>query len=76
MKLVQSGHATLVTTRRGAVLWSYDVPVAVWFPDSGWKITRKKWSATTSKHIAQYVDDVALCETAPQRNIDMLAQEL
>ena len=64
MKLKQLGpNRTQLTYSDGLeVLWSYETPVAAKLADGTYVKTSTKWSATTSRHINQWLDGVNAVE--------------
>ncbi len=53
-------NRTLVSFDDGReILVSYSTPVAGFFPGRGYLASSRKWSATTSKHVSQYLADLA-----------------
>lgn len=59
MKRLNKGNATVFDVANGQVLVSYSTKVALFDPQA--KIlfkTNKKWSATTSKQISQFSQEV------------------
>jgi len=68
------GSATVICKNGGEkyVLFSYETPVAV-NDSKGFKVTEKKFSRTTSKHINQWLNG-ASHETVPQEEIERIAE--
>lgn len=78
MKLKQLGaNRTQLTLKSGTVvLFSYDTPVAAFVPGQGYLVSAVHYSATTSKHITQWIGTEAKRTTVTQAMIDTLAQEV
>lgn len=59
MKLEVIGeNRTVVMFKDGTeIFFSYDTPVAGFFPATGYVRTKHNWSKTTSKHITEYLAD-------------------
>lgn len=60
------------------VLYSYDTPVAVFSPNNGVFVTMGKFSATTSRHVSQWVNENYSSEVTvtkvPQSAIERMAE--
>jgi len=55
------------------ILFSYETPVACHIQGKGYFRTSKRWSATTTRHINQWLDG-AEAEERPQKFFDNLLQ--
>jgi len=71
----QGANVAVILFNDGArILFSYDVPVAAYFPAAGGFVkTDKYWSRTTTKHINAFVG-VAPCVVVPQADIERIAR--
>jgi len=62
MKIRKTGNNTIVfeLLNGSSVLVSYETPVAAYMPVNGgtYYCTNKKWSATTSRHIKNWLPDI------------------
>ena len=57
MKLKPLGPNTnVIELDNMRILVSYETPVAAWIAGQGFVKTEKKWSATTSKHVTQWLN--------------------
>lgn len=65
-------NMTEVSTDKAVILFSYSTPVACCINGEDYYRTSKKWSATTSRHINQWLDGVKAQEK-PQEFFDNLA---
>lgn len=54
------------------ILFSYQTPVAAFVPGKGYLVTSKKFSATTSRHISQWLARTEAWEV-PHNEIEALA---
>lgn len=72
MKLKQAGsNQTVLEIGETQVFFSYETPVAAFVPGRGYLKTDCRWSATTCKHINQYLQG-ANAIVVPQSELDQL----
>jgi hypothetical protein len=58
-----ASNMTEVETEKATILFSYKTPVACCMNDgSGFYVTTKKWSRTTSKHINKWIGKAQVFE--------------
>lgn len=73
-----SKNYTIVCHNDDTILFSYSTPVVFHSPGSRPKITDKKWSSTTSRHINKFLNeedfDKDMCEIVPQEVIQELIE--
>ena len=74
MKLRKLGNnQTEIQTEQFDILVSYETPVAYYDKRADvYHKTEKKWSATTSRHISNWIPEGAACGVCGQRVLDKL----
>jgi len=73
MQIKRFGTATEIDNGEKVVLFSYSTPVAVLIKGEGYYRTDARWSNTTSRHIARWLDGVQ-AKTVSQKEIERLAR--
>ncbi len=69
---VLGANRTLLLVDDTEVFFSYNTPVAAFSPSTGYLVTNKTYSRTTTRHIREYLGDhVAVC-VSPSRLTDLL----
>lgn len=68
------GSATVVCVDKGEkyILFSYSTPVAI-NDTKGFKVTEKKFSRTTTKHINKWINGASY-ETISQKELEKIAE--
>ena len=70
---ILGSNQTEVSLDNKRVLFSYNTPVAAWVSGIGYIRTDKKFSVTTSKHIALWLAGIGVeARTVPQSEIEAL----
>ncbi len=59
-----------------SILISYQTPVALHIEGTGYIVTEKKWSRTTSKHINKFLNGDKPYKIEPQEYFDNLLNEV
>ena len=73
MRLKKVGaNQTEIEMGKWTILFSYDTPVAAFYPGKGHFKTEENHSVTTTKHINQFVKDARQVEKRPQSFFDRL----
>ena len=77
MKLIQiAPNATVVHHKDGAVLFSYQTPVAAFVPGQGYLRTSGSFSTTTSRHINKWLGATSVGKKVDQAEIENLVNKL